>query len=69
MPELDVELLAAALRRDSADLNLYAGVLSEHLADSLPPGAVRVGRRRSVAVGFPDLESKGPGSERGLSHD
>ena len=49
MPEMDVELLAAALRRDSADLNLYANVLSVNLADSLPPGALRVKRRRSVA--------------------
>ncbi|MFD5619656.1 hypothetical protein [Streptomyces yangpuensis] len=48
-PEKDVHLLAAALRRDSADLNLYAQVLSANLADSLPPGAVRVRRRRSVA--------------------
>lgn len=49
MPETDVEMLAAALRRDSADLNLYARVLTVNLADSLPPGAVRVKRRRSVA--------------------
>ncbi|MFK0257928.1 hypothetical protein [Streptomyces sp. NPDC090445] len=49
MPEQEVELLAAALRRDSADLGLYVGVLSVNLADSLPPGAVRVKRRRSVA--------------------
>jgi hypothetical protein len=49
MPEMDVELLAAALRRDSSDLNLYAKVLSVNLVDSLPPGAVRVERRRSVA--------------------
>ncbi|WP_327290207.1 hypothetical protein [Streptomyces sp. NBC_01198] len=49
MPDRDVELLAAALRRDSADLNLYANVLSVNLADSLPPRAVRVKRRRSVA--------------------
>lgn len=49
MPDRDVELLAAALRRDSADLNLYAEVLSVNLADSLPPGALRVKRRRSVA--------------------
>ncbi|MFD0357904.1 hypothetical protein ACFVHW_29840 [Streptomyces sp. NPDC127110] len=49
MTDVDVELLAAALRRDSADLELYAGVLSASLADSLPPGAVRVSRRRSVA--------------------
>ncbi|MBP0448751.1 MULTISPECIES: hypothetical protein [unclassified Kitasatospora] len=48
MPETEVELLAAALRRDSADLNLYAEVLSANLADSLPPGAVQVRRRRSV---------------------
>ncbi|MCZ4125712.1 hypothetical protein [Streptomyces sp. H39-S7] len=45
----EVELLAAALRRDSADLNLYAEVLSVSLVDSLPHGAVRVGRKRSVA--------------------
>lgn len=49
MPEREVDLLVAALRRDSADLNLYAKVLSANLADSLPPGAVRVRRRRSVA--------------------
>ncbi|WP_406346155.1 hypothetical protein [Streptomyces sp. NBC_00648] len=49
MPDREVELLAAALRQDSADLNLYAKVLSANLADSLPPGAVRVKRRRSVA--------------------
>ncbi|MFI5763979.1 hypothetical protein ACIA8F_23945 [Streptomyces sp. NPDC051563] len=49
MPERDVELLAAALRRDSADLNLYVNVLSANLADSLPPGTVRVKRRRSLA--------------------
>ncbi|MFI6845081.1 hypothetical protein OG535_06370 [Kitasatospora sp. NBC_00085] len=48
MPEMEVELLAAALRQDSTDLNLYATVLSANLADSLPPGAVRVKRRRSV---------------------
>ncbi|WP_405977794.1 hypothetical protein [Streptomyces sp. NBC_00158] len=46
---VDVGLLAAALRRDSADLELYAGVLSASLADWLPPGAVRLSRRRSVA--------------------
>ncbi|MEU9234097.1 hypothetical protein [Streptomyces subrutilus] len=48
MTDMEVELLAAALRRDSADLSLYARVLSANLADSLPPGAVRVKRRRSV---------------------
>lgn len=48
--DMDVELLAAALRRDSADLDLYAKVLSVNLADSLPAGAVRIERgRRSFA--------------------
>lgn len=46
---MDVELLAAALRRDSADLDLYAKVLSVNLADSLPPGAVQVERKRSMS--------------------
>ncbi|WP_030773379.1 hypothetical protein [Streptomyces sp. NRRL F-2664] len=49
MAETDVELLAAALRRDSADLTLYARVLSAKLADALPPGAVHVRRSRSLA--------------------
>lgn len=40
---------AAALRRDTADPDLYATVLSANLADSLPPDAERVKRRRSVA--------------------
>jgi len=46
---MSVEMLAAALRRDSADLDLYAKVLSVNLADSLPPGAVRVERKRTMA--------------------
>lgn len=46
---MDVELLAAALRRDTADLDLYAKVLSVTLADSLPPGAVQVERKRTMA--------------------
>jgi hypothetical protein len=46
---MDVELLAAALRRDSADLDLYAKVLSVNLADSLPAGAVQVERKRSMS--------------------
>ncbi|MFF4556179.1 hypothetical protein [Streptomyces sp. NPDC001422] len=49
MTDPDVEQLAAALRRDSADLNLYARVLADTLADSLPLGAVRVERGRSLA--------------------
>jgi len=46
---MDVELLAAALRRDTADLDLYAKVLSVTLADSLPSGAVQVERKRTMA--------------------
>lgn len=49
MPDMEVELLAAALRRDSADLNLYAKVLTVNLVDSLPSGAVKVERKRSVS--------------------
>ena len=49
MPDMEVELLAAALRQDSADLNLYAKVLSVNLVDSLPYGAVNVERKRSVS--------------------
>ncbi|UWE07474.1 hypothetical protein [Actinacidiphila bryophytorum] len=45
----EADLLAAALRQDSADLGLYARVLSANLADWLPPGAVQVARRRSMA--------------------
>jgi hypothetical protein len=46
---MDVELLAAALRQDSADLDVYAKVLSVNLVESLPPGAVQVERKRSMA--------------------
>ncbi|MBR7835341.1 hypothetical protein KDL01_18855 [Actinospica durhamensis] len=46
---MDVELLAAALRQDSADLDVYAKVLSVSLVESLPPGAVQVERKRSMS--------------------
>jgi hypothetical protein len=46
---MDVELLAAALRQDSADLDVYAKVLSVSLVESLPPGAVQVERKRTMA--------------------
>ncbi|WP_328301503.1 hypothetical protein OG389_29560 [Streptomyces sp. NBC_00435] len=49
VPDMEVELLAAALRQDSSDLHLYVNVLSARLVDSLPPGAVRIRRRRSLA--------------------
>ncbi|MEU8775528.1 hypothetical protein [Streptomyces sp. NPDC048606] len=44
----DVAILAAALRRDGEDLRLYVAVLAANLTDSLPAGAVRAKRRRSV---------------------
>ncbi|MFE7297171.1 hypothetical protein [Streptomyces sp. NPDC057579] len=44
-----VELLTAALRRDAADLELYAQVLTGTLADALPPGSVAVERKRGMA--------------------
>ncbi|MGN5381363.1 hypothetical protein BIV25_43690 [Streptomyces sp. MUSC 14] len=44
-----VELLTAALRRDAADLEVYARVLTGTLAEALPPGAVAVERRRGLA--------------------
>ncbi|AKJ09526.1 hypothetical protein ABB07_05670 [Streptomyces incarnatus] len=44
-----IDLLTAALRRDAADLNVYAQVLSGTLAEALPPGAVVIERRRSMA--------------------
>src|SRR5437588_370529 len=44
-----LELLAAALRQDSADVAVYARVLSTTLADVLPPGTVTVERDRSLA--------------------
>ena len=46
---MDVQMLAAALRQDSADLDLYAKVLSVNLVESLPRDAVQVVRKRSLA--------------------
>lgn len=44
----DIELLAASLRADAADVEVYARVLTESLGDALPAGMVRVERDRSV---------------------
>ncbi|MFI0220456.1 hypothetical protein [Streptomyces lydicus] len=43
-----VELLTAALRRDSADLEVYAQVLAEMLANALPRGSVVIERKRGM---------------------
>src|SRR5436305_369729 len=43
------DLVAAALRADSADVAVYARVLTESLGDALPAGCVGVERVRSVS--------------------
>ena len=46
---LSLEMVTAALRADSADIAIYARVLTESLGDSLPPGCVTVDRDRSMS--------------------
>jgi hypothetical protein len=46
---LSLEEITAALRADSADVALYARVLTESLGDALPPGCVVVDRDRSMS--------------------
>jgi hypothetical protein len=49
IPEPDeIDALAAALRADSADLEVYARVLTTSLADALPAGMVEVQRDQSM---------------------
>ena len=48
-PMFDVQLLAATLRADRADVASYARVLSGALADALPAGMVEVEHHRSLA--------------------
>ncbi|MDA8034617.1 MAG: hypothetical protein M0T71_10675 [Actinomycetota bacterium] len=45
----DVDLLAAALRAERADLEVYERVLVGTLAEALPEGVVEVTRERSMA--------------------
>jgi len=45
----DLEMVTAALRADSADVAVYARVLTESLGESLPPGCVTIDRDRSVS--------------------
>ena len=44
-----IDLLTAALRRDAADLEVYARVLTGTLSEALPPGSVTVERKRGMA--------------------
>lgn len=46
---LSLDLVAAALRADSADVAIYARVLTESLSEALPPGTVSVERKPSVS--------------------
>lgn len=46
---LSFHLVAAALRADSADVSVYAQVLTESLGEALPPGVVTLERERTVA--------------------
>lgn len=48
-PADDVDALAAALRADAADLDVYARVLTTSLAAALPPEMVGIDRDRSLA--------------------
>ncbi len=44
--DLSLEMITAALRADSADIAVYARVLTESLGDALPPDCVTVDRAR-----------------------
>jgi hypothetical protein len=46
---LSLDMVAAALRADSADVAIYARVLTESLGDALPAGCVTIDRERSVS--------------------
>jgi len=46
---LSLEEITAALRADSADVALYARVLTESLRDALPAGCVEVDRARTAS--------------------
>lgn len=44
-----VEMISAALRADTADVDTLSRVLTSTLGDSLPPGMVNVERKRKVS--------------------
>ena len=46
---LSFDLVAAALRADSADVAIYARVLTESLSEALPPECITVERERTMA--------------------
>ena len=61
-PADDVDALAAALRADAADLDVYARVLTTSLAEALPPEMVGIDRDRS----FTDWLGGRAGKVRGI---
>jgi hypothetical protein len=58
----DIDLLAASLRADAADLDVYARVLTNSLADALPAEVVEVERNQS----FRDRVAGRPGGVVGI---
>jgi hypothetical protein len=46
---LSFDLVAAALRADSADVAVYARVLTDSLGEALPPGVVDIDRERTMS--------------------
>lgn len=46
---LSLDMVTAALRADSADVAIYARVLTESLGGALPPGCVTVDRARTMS--------------------
>ena len=58
VPETSIDMLAAALRRDSADLEIYVKVLTDSLADALPEGSVAFERKCSMSDRLSGREGK-----------
>ncbi|HUL28735.1 MAG TPA: hypothetical protein VLW44_23515 [Streptosporangiaceae bacterium] len=46
---LSLDMVTAALRADSADVAIYARVLTESLGGALPPGCVTIDRSRTMS--------------------
>jgi hypothetical protein len=47
--ELSLDMVTAALRADSADVAVYARVLTQSLGEALPPDTVTVDRKQSMS--------------------
>jgi hypothetical protein len=57
-PGMSLDMLTAALRRDSTDLEIYVKVLTDSLADALPTGSVTFERKRSMGDRMSGREGK-----------